>query len=58
MRLSPPTSVVWWTAFILTLFGVLMSLDIVTVAGITQYAFWLVVIAALLLLFATRLNNM
>jgi hypothetical protein len=35
-----------------------MFLGVVTVAGITQYAFWLVVIAALLLLFATRLKNM
>ena len=58
MRLSPPTSVVWWTAFILTLFGILMFMGVVTVAGITQYAFWIVVIAALLLLFATRLTNM
>ncbi len=58
MRLSPPTTVIWWIALILTALGILMSMGIVTVAGITQYAFWLVAIAALLLLIATRVKNM
>jgi threonine/homoserine/homoserine lactone efflux protein len=56
--LSPPKSVVWWIALILTVLAALMHFGILTIAALAQYTFWMILIAAVLLLIATRVHNL
>jgi predicted RND superfamily exporter protein len=58
MRLSPPTTAVWWVSLILVVLAILLQLGVVMISGITQYAFWIVVLVAFLLLVATRVENL
>jgi hypothetical protein len=57
MTLSPPTSAVWWISFILTVLAIFLHLGVITIAGLMGFVFWMVVIAAVLLLIATRVHN-
>jgi len=56
MKLSPPKNVTWWIAFALGLFGLLGYVG--NVAGLSQYAFWLVAAGLVLMLVATRVRNL
>jgi hypothetical protein len=50
IKLSPPLQITWVVALVLTVLGVIGKIG--TVAVLTQYAFWLVLAAAALLLLA------
>jgi hypothetical protein len=56
MRLSAPKVVTWWVALILAVLGVLAVL--VTIPVLSGFAFWLVAIAAALLLIATAVEGL
>jgi len=56
MKLSAPKVITWWIALIIGLLGILASL--VTIPFLSTYAFWLVVIAFLLLILATFLKDL
>ena len=56
MRLSAPQRVTWWVAVIVGVIGLLMGLGALSVAGIS--AFWVMVIAWLILVFATLLKGL
>ena len=56
MKLSPPKNITWWIAFALGLFGLLGYVG--NVAGLSQYAFWLVAAGLVLMLVATRVRNL
>jgi threonine/homoserine/homoserine lactone efflux protein len=56
MKLSSPKVVTWWVALVLAVLGVLASL--VTIPVLSGIAFWLVVIAAALLLVATAVKGL
>jgi hypothetical protein len=58
MKMSPPEGTTWWIALILTALAVLMQQGILNIAALAPYAFWMVVIAAILLLVATRIHNL
>ena len=58
MKMSPPEGLTWWTALILTALAILLQQGILRIAALTPYAFWMVVIAAVLLLVATRIHNL
>ena len=51
MKLSAPKEVTWWIAVILGVLGILASL--VTIPVLSEYAFWLVAIAFILLVLGT-----
>lgn len=57
MKLSAPKTVVWVIALIIGLLGLLCHLG-VAIPFICTYAFWLVVVAWLLLLLATLLKGL
>jgi hypothetical protein len=50
IRLSPPLQITWIIALVLAVLGVIGKIG--TVAVLTEYAFWLVLAAAALLLLA------
>ncbi|MBN1220987.1 MAG: hypothetical protein JXM69_18850 [Anaerolineae bacterium] len=50
MRLSAPKQATWWIALVIGVLGILAFL--VTIPVLSGFAFWLVVIAFLLLLLA------
>jgi hypothetical protein len=56
MKLSPPKNITWWIAFALGLIGLLAYVG--NIAGLSQYAFWLVLIGLALMLVATRVRNL
>ena len=51
MKLSAPKQVTWWVALVVGVVGVLANL--VTIPVLSGFAFWLVVVAFVLLLVAT-----
>jgi heme/copper-type cytochrome/quinol oxidase subunit 1 len=51
MELSAPKQITWWIALVIGVVGVLASL--VTIPVLSAYAFWIVVVALVLLLVAT-----
>ena len=55
MKLNPPKQVTWVIALILGILGILAYL--LPLGGISALAFWLVVIAFLLLIFATVMEG-
>ncbi|MEJ2011272.1 MAG: hypothetical protein P8X64_03485 [Anaerolineales bacterium] len=56
MKLSPPKQTSWTLALLLGLLGILAHQ--VSIPVFSQYDFWLVVFAFLLLLFATLLKGL
>ncbi len=56
MRLSPPKVITWWIALILGVLGLLGFLGVI--AGLSQYAFWLVAAGLALMLVATLVKNL
>jgi 4-hydroxybenzoate polyprenyltransferase len=56
MRLTPPKVITWWIALILGVLGLLGFLGVI--AGLSQYAFWLVAVGLALLLVATLVKNL
>jgi hypothetical protein len=58
MKMSPPEGLTWWIALVLTALAVLMQQGILNIAALAPYTFWMVVIASVLLLVATRIHNL
>ena len=56
MKLSAPKQITWIIALVVGLLGILGSL--VTIPVISAYAFWLVVIAFVILIAATFLKDL
>jgi 4-hydroxybenzoate polyprenyltransferase len=56
MRLSPPKVITWWIALILGVLGLLGFLGVI--AGLGQYAFWIVAVGLVLMLVATLVKNL
>ena len=56
MKLSAPKIITWWIALIIGLLGILADLG--TIPSLSGFAFWLVVIAFLLLVLATFLKDL
>lgn len=56
MRLNPPKVITWWIALFLGVLGLLGFLAVI--AGLGQYAFWLVAAGLALMLAATLLKNL
>jgi len=56
MKLTPPKVITWWIAVILGALGLLGYLG--TVAGLSQYAFWLVAAGLVLLAVATLVKDL
>lgn len=53
MKMSSPKVITWLIAVVLGVFGILLKLSIITVAGVTGYAFWFVVAGFALLVLGT-----
>ncbi|MEX2029643.1 MAG: hypothetical protein WD906_01550 [Anaerolineales bacterium] len=56
MKLTPPKTISWWIALILGALGLLGHFG--SVAGLSQYSFWLVTAGLVLMLVATRTKNL
>ena len=56
MKLSAPTQMVWYIALVVGIVGVLASL--VTIPVLSGFAFWLVVIAWLILVVGTAMKGL
>jgi hypothetical protein len=56
IKLSAPKQITWVVALVLAVLGLIGKLG--TVAVLTQYAFWLVLIAAALLLLACLVDGL
>ena len=56
MKLTPPKVITWWIAVILGALGLLGYLG--TVAGLSQYSFWLVAAGLVLLAVATFVKDL
>jgi hypothetical protein len=56
MRLSAPKVVTWWVALIIGVVGILANLAVIPMLG--GLAFWLVVVAFVLLLIATLFSGL
>ncbi|MGA9191365.1 MAG: hypothetical protein WBZ24_06520 [Anaerolineales bacterium] len=56
MKLSAPKVITWWIAVVLGVLGLLGHFG--TIAVLSQYAFWLVAAAFVLLALATLLKNL
>ncbi|MBN2549510.1 MAG: hypothetical protein JXB15_10155 [Anaerolineales bacterium] len=56
MRLSPPKQITWFVALALAVLALLGQTGVI--AAISQYAFWLALIAAALLLLATIVRDL
>jgi hypothetical protein len=56
MKLSAPKQITWFIALALAVLGLLGYLDLIK--PLTQYAFWLALIAAALLLLATLIRKL
>ena len=55
-KVSAPKNVTWWIGLILAVLGIIGHFA--NVSFLSQYAFWLVLISAVLLLIATRLKGL
>jgi len=55
MKLSAPTQVVWIIALVVGIVGILASL--VTIPGLSGFAFWIVVIAWVILVLSTAMKG-
>ncbi len=51
MKLSAPKQITWWVALVLAVVGLVAQLGVIS--AIATYAFWIVFVAAVLLLLAT-----
>ena len=58
MKLSAPKTLTWLIAVVLGVLGILLSLGVVTIAGLSGYAFWLVAIAFVLLVLGSLIKGM
>jgi hypothetical protein len=58
MRMSPPEGLTWWIALVLTALAILIQQGILRITALAPYTFWMVVIAAVLLVIATRIHNL
>lgn len=58
MKLSAPTTTVWWISLGLGALGVLLFLKIIKIAVLAPYTFWLVAAGLALLLLATALKRL
>jgi hypothetical protein len=56
MKLTPPKNITWFVALALVVLALVGQQKIV--AGLTPYAFWLALIAAVLLLVATYVKDL
>jgi hypothetical protein len=56
MKLSPPKQITWFIALALAVLALLGKMGVI--AALAQYAFWLALIAAGLLLLATLVKNL
>ncbi len=56
MELSAPKQVTWWVALVIGVVGVLAHL--VTIPVLSGFAFWIVVVAFVLLLVATLIKDL
>lgn len=56
MQLSAPKQITWWVALALTVIGLIAQL--VTIPVLSGLAFWIVLVAAVLLLVASYLPNL
>jgi hypothetical protein len=56
MNLSAPKQITWWIALALVVIGIIAQL--VTIPVLSGLAFWIVVIAAVLLLVAAYIPNL
>jgi len=56
MRLSPPKQITWIVALVLAILALLGQTG--TIAALTQYSFWLAIIAAALLLLAAIVKGL
>ncbi len=56
MKLTPPKVITWWIALLLGVLGLLGFLGVI--AGLGQYAFWLVTAGLALMLVATLVKNL
>jgi heme A synthase len=56
MKLSAPKQVTWWIALVVGVVGILARLG--TIQVLSGYAFWLVVVAFVLLILATLLKDL
>ena len=56
MKLSAPKQITWWIALVVGVIGVLAHL--VTIPVLSGFAFWLVVVAFVLLILATLLKDL
>ncbi|MBE3115141.1 MAG: hypothetical protein IMZ59_06455 [Actinobacteria bacterium] len=54
-HLSAPKNITWWIALILAAAGIFCNF--VSVPPLSQFSFWMVVAAAVLLLIATRFKD-
>jgi len=58
MKLSAPKKSTWWIAVVLGVLGILLNLGVLAIAGLSGYAFRLVVIAFVLLVLGTLLKGL
>jgi len=58
MRLSAPTTIIWWISLILGAVGVLLWLKVIKIAVLEPYAVWMIIVGLALLLLATLLRRM
>jgi hypothetical protein len=56
VKLSAPKQVTWWIALVVGVVGILANL--VTIPVLSGFAFWLVVVAFVLLILATFLEGL
>ena len=56
MKLSAPKAITWWVALVIGVVGIIAKLGMIPV--LSGYAFWLVVVAFVLLILATLLKGL
>jgi len=56
MKLTPPKVITWWIAVILGVLGLLAYMG--SLAALSTYAFWLVLIGLVLMLVATLIKDL
>ena len=58
MKLSAPRQITWWIALVLAVVGLLIGTGLVTIPVLSGLAFWIVFVAAALLLVASFLPGL
>ena len=58
MKMNAPKTVTWIIAVVIGVIGILAGLGILSISGITTYAFWMVAAAFVLLALATLLKGL